>query len=117
MNKKRNENDSLASIFGKKMAAMRKERQLSQQEFADQIGFSRSLVAYYEAWARNPSLDTIQKVADFFDVPAYEMLVDESKKSKKKETKLELQIQKIKLLSPHKQRMILNGLEAMLNSN
>ncbi|WP_425595529.1 helix-turn-helix domain-containing protein [Priestia flexa] len=55
-------------IFGKRLATLRKEKGISQYEFADRIGFSRGQVANYEQGKREPDYETLQKIADFFDV-------------------------------------------------
>lgn len=55
-------------IFGKRLATLRKEKGISQYEFADRIGFSRGQVANYEQGKREPDYETLQKIADFFNV-------------------------------------------------
>lgn len=55
-------------MFGKRLAQLRKEKGLSQYELADRMGFSRGQVANYEQGKREPDYETLQKIADFFDV-------------------------------------------------
>ncbi|WP_394512560.1 helix-turn-helix domain-containing protein [Priestia aryabhattai] len=55
-------------MFGKRLAQLRKEKGISQYEFADRIGFSRGQVANYEQGKREPDYETLQKIADFFNV-------------------------------------------------
>nr|WP_025908623.1 helix-turn-helix transcriptional regulator [Priestia flexa] len=55
-------------MFGKRLATLRKEKGISQYEFADRIGFSRGQVANYEQGKREPDYETLQKIADFFNV-------------------------------------------------
>lgn len=106
----------LAIIFGKKLAELRKSHHLSQYKLADEIGMSRSVIAYYETYSRNPSVEAIQQVADFFQVPP-ESLISEGSEPEIKKTKLsklEKQLEKIKLLPKDKQKMISNMLEGAL---
>ncbi len=67
---------SEAPPLGKKLAALRKERGLTQQQLADALGASQSVVAYYERRADNPSLELLQKLADFFGVPVAALVDD-----------------------------------------
>jgi len=55
-------------MFGKRLALLRKQKGISQYEFADRIGFSRGQVANYEQGKREPDYETLQKIADFFEV-------------------------------------------------
>jgi transcriptional regulator with XRE-family HTH domain len=65
-----------APYFGRRMAAFRVAKGLSQGELADALGMSRDLVTYYERVAKNPSLELVKKVADFFGVTVGELLKD-----------------------------------------
>ena len=65
-----------APVFGKRMAAFRIARGLSQTQLGDALGMNRGLVAYYERAARNPSLELVQKIADYFGITVAELLND-----------------------------------------
>lgn len=65
------------------MAAFRVAKGLSQAALAEELGLTRDMVAYYERVAGNPSLDVVQKVADFFGVTVGELLNDTSKTRRK----------------------------------
>ena len=103
--------------FSKRLIELRKGRQLTQDELAEKIGVSRSLIGYYEAGAKNPTLETLQKLAAFFGVSISD-LAEESNKSGHpgRTSKLENQVKRIQKLSPLRQRMISNMLEAALDS-
>ena len=58
------------------MAAFRIARGLSQTQLGDALGMNRGLVAYYERAARNPSLELVQKIADYFGITVAELLND-----------------------------------------
>ena len=106
------------SIFSKKLTELRKSRQLTQEEFAEKIGLSLSTVAYYESAARNPKLETIYKISEFFGVSPERLIVEKDDTTNKPgpSSKLDDLLDRIKRLSPHKQRMIINMLEGALNS-
>ena len=48
---------------------IRKERHLTQKEFAEKLNISQPAISRYENGDREPKLDTWQKLADFLDVP------------------------------------------------
>lgn len=112
----RRKNNSVAP-FSKRLTELRKGRQLTQAELADKIGISRSVIGYYEANAQNPTLDTLQKFADFFGVSVSELIEDpESAGRPGPLPVLDRQIRQLKKLSPTKQRMISNMLEGAIKS-
>lgn len=41
---------------------------LTQAEFSKRIGISRSTIGMYETGAREPDFETLEKIADFFNV-------------------------------------------------
>lgn len=53
---------------GAKIKTLRKSRKMTQQEFADKIGVSRSTLSCYEIDQRAPSLKTLQHIAVTFGV-------------------------------------------------
>ena len=58
--------DKTKSIFSQRLIELRKEQGLTQAELADQLNIDRNRVAYYEAKAVNPTVESIQPLADFF---------------------------------------------------
>ncbi len=49
---------------------LRHERNLTQQQLADAIGFSESMVRKWESGKKKPSFDAIVALSKFFKVPA-----------------------------------------------
>lgn len=47
---------------------LRKSKQLSQQELANQLGISRSNVAAYERGNAEPNAQRLMKMANYFDI-------------------------------------------------
>jgi transcriptional regulator with XRE-family HTH domain len=72
-----------APYFGQRMAAFRVAKGLSQNQLSKKLGMTRDRIAYYERAARNPSLEVVQKVADFFGVTVGELLNDVSRTRRK----------------------------------
>lgn len=54
--------------FGQRMKELRQRSNLSQQGLSKIIGVSKSSINMYERGEREPSIDTIKAIADFFDV-------------------------------------------------
>jgi transcriptional regulator with XRE-family HTH domain len=73
-----------APKFGARLAALRSERGLSQNELAASLHTTRSAIVYYERAAGNPSADFIQKAAEFFGVTANDLLGVTPSKAKAK---------------------------------
>jgi len=55
-------------IFNR-IAVLRKERNVSRKELADEIGVNFQTVGYLEREEYNPSLDLAFRVCEFFDLP------------------------------------------------
>ncbi|MBD8522316.1 helix-turn-helix domain-containing protein [Lysinibacillus fusiformis] len=54
-------------MLGETLKKLRGKR--TQQEIADALGISRARYAHYENNIRQPDYETLQQLADFFDVP------------------------------------------------
>lgn len=54
--------------FGERLRSLRTSRELSQMEFAKQIGTSKSSINMYERDEREPGLEMLEKIADYFNV-------------------------------------------------
>jgi transcriptional regulator with XRE-family HTH domain len=51
-----------------KIKELRESRGILQTELASYLGIARNTLSQYETGKRSPDLDTLQKIADFFDV-------------------------------------------------
>ncbi|CEP66138.1 Cro/C1-type helix-turn-helix domain [Moorella glycerini] len=54
--------------LGERLAALRKEKALTQAEMARRLNMGQSTIAMYERNKRSPDAETLQKLADFFKV-------------------------------------------------
>lgn len=69
------------SRFGATFRQLRQEQNRTQTEIARALGIARSTVSMYEQGEREPDLDTLKKIADYFHVDmnvilGYESLSD-----------------------------------------
>lgn len=54
--------------YGHRIAKLRNDQCLTQEELASKVGITRSALSHYENNRREPDYETIQKFADFFQV-------------------------------------------------
>lgn len=54
--------------FNEQLRLLRQEWGLSQQELADRIGLSKSSINMYERGEREPGIDTLKRIAAFYNV-------------------------------------------------
>lgn len=66
------------SNIGKTIRTMRMSRGMSQADLANRIGKKRSAVGNYENGTREPDLDTIEALADAFNVSMADLLGHET---------------------------------------
>ena len=60
--------DNIASIIGSNIAELRKDRGLTQKDFADILHVSKSAVSHYEQGISVPTLQVLITIADYFNV-------------------------------------------------
>ncbi len=54
--------------FQHNLRKLRKNRNLTQKQLADELGISRSLISLYETGERLPSLKALLKISEFFEI-------------------------------------------------
>ena len=105
-----------APPFGRSLAHFRKERKLTQYEFADLLGISRNLVLHYERNCANPTMDFVIKAAKILDVSADELLGLSPPAARRgpspKATRL---AERISALPKSKQSMVIDMLEGVID--
>jgi len=74
---------SIYRDFGKRLAALRKEKSLSQASLAQQLGMPQSTYAGYETGSRRITLEFILRLAKFFCISPSELVTGEEFKCKK----------------------------------
>jgi transcriptional regulator with XRE-family HTH domain len=64
--------------FGEKLRALRKQRGLTMNELAPELGFtSQSYLSEIETGKKKPSIDLIIRIARYFDVSLDQLMLDE----------------------------------------
>lgn len=64
------------NVFKTRLCELRKSRGLTQEQLADELGLTSSAISSYERGIREPSLKTINDIADFFNVDKGYLLGD-----------------------------------------
>jgi repressor LexA len=70
------------------LASLRKEKGLTQKDVADYLGISRQAYANYEAQNREPDINTLKSLSEFFGVTIDYILGNESSRAKIKGVKI-----------------------------
>ena len=58
----------LLDSLGYRIKHLRERNNISQKDFANKIGVSNTVLSRYESGDRKPDYDTLQLIADFFEV-------------------------------------------------
>lgn len=98
--------------FGKRLAALRKERSMTQQTLADQVGCHVTMVRRYEAEETQPTLDVIRNIARALAVSADALVFEENERDPADE--LRLQFEAVSQLPPQEQAVVKDVLESLL---
>lgn len=67
--------------FGQKLKNLRRQAGLTQQQLANQLGITKSVVSFYELQSRSPSPDVLTKLAMVFHVSVDYLLGLDSKET------------------------------------
>lgn len=58
----------MGQTFARILKTLRNEQGISQQTLADQLGIKRSTIGNYEQGTRSPDMETLEAIADYFNV-------------------------------------------------
>ncbi len=62
-------------MFDRALKVVRQYHRLSQSDFADRIGISRSYVNELENGKKEPSIEILRKYSEFFDIPMSSLML------------------------------------------
>ncbi len=106
---------SVNSIFGKRLAQLRKARGITQQELGNKIGVSKRAIAYYEGETHNPPANKLDSLAKALDVTIEELLGTKPLKNKPtiKNRKLLQGLNVLEKLPKEDQKSVLSFIDAL----
>lgn len=63
--------------FAEQLKQLRTARGYSQRKLSEALGMAQSRIGNYEAGLREPDFETLEKIADFFNVPLSSLIASE----------------------------------------
>lgn len=102
--------------LGKRVAQLRKEQGLTQQQLAEQLGIAQQTLAHYEGARLRVPASMLPQLAQIFSVGVDELIGQPpaSRAKRGPAPKLQQHIEAISLLPKPKQRFVLEMLETVL---
>jgi transcriptional regulator with XRE-family HTH domain len=111
-------NKTNGSTFGKRLAATRKARGLSQRDLAQRIGISHRMVAYYESQAKRPPAATLSTIAQVLGVTTDQLLgVEELALQEPQNSRLWKRLQVINKLASKDQKKAVEFVELLAKAS
>lgn len=107
-------------LFNERLKQLRIQNNITQLELSRFLGLSKSTIAMYEKGRREPNFETIEKIADFFNVDM-NFLLGKSNNPNKHKLAVELSLQeqthikKYRSLSPKGQIAADNMIDSLLS--
>jgi transcriptional regulator with XRE-family HTH domain len=98
--------------FPERLAALRKERKLTQQALADKVGVHLSQIRRYESGETQPTLEVIRRLAIALSVSADMLIFDKDERGPDEE--LRLQFEALCQFSPEEKRVAKTLLESLI---
>jgi len=95
-----------------RLIALRKQRDLTQQQMADSLGIHVNSLKKYEAGQAQPSLEALKKIALALHVSTDFLLFEEQERGPSQE--LALQFEAISQMPPDDQDAVIRVIEAMI---
>ena len=103
---------TLLMDFPERLAALRKERGLTQQALAERVGIHVSQVCRYEGGGAQPTLEVIRRLAVALSVSADQLVFDDGERGPAKDLRLHLEA--VQHLDPDEQAAVRTMIEGVL---
>ena len=102
----------LTMDFGKRLAALRKVRTMTQQALADQVGCHVTMIRRYEVNETQPTLEVIRKLARALSVSADALVFEQDERGPTDE--LRLQFEAVSQLPSEEQSVVKEVLDSLI---
>lgn len=105
-------------LFGQRLAELRKAKRLTQPQLAEELGLTRDVIAYYETKAQNPTIEFIQQIADYFEVPVAELVseMDVARKKPGPKSQVDERFERVRALPRAQQQTVIAVLDTLLET-
>lgn len=81
---------NIREVIAENLIALRKQKGLTQQEVAKKLSYSDNMVSRWERAEISPSIETLEKISDFYNVPIESLMKTDAIKDPKYEQDLSL---------------------------
>jgi len=98
--------------FPERLAALRKERGLTQQALAERVGIHVTQVRRYEGGGAQPTLDVIRRLAVALSVSADQLVFGDAERGP--DSDLRLHLEAVQHLDPDEQAVVRTVIESVL---
>ena len=98
--------------FPQRLSGLRKERSLTQQALAEQVGLGITQMKRYEAGASQPTLEVIRKLSQALRVSADELLFGKAQRGPDED--LRLQFEAVSRFNDDEKKVVKSVLEGLL---
>lgn len=102
----------LLMSFSKRLAAVRKERGLTQQQMSEVIGIHLSQIKRYESGDTQPSLEVLRKITIALNISADTLLFDEDERGPSED--LKMQFEALSQFSPNEKMVAKELLDSLI---
>ncbi len=102
----------VAMNFPERLAALRREKSLTQKALADAVGIHVSQLRRYEAGQSQPTLEVIRKLAVALSVSADLLVFDKDERGP--DDDLRLQFEAVSRLEPHERVLVREVLDSII---
>lgn len=79
----------IKDIIAANLIALRKEQKLTQNELAEKLSYSDNMVSRWERGEITPSIETLQKISEFYKVPLSSLLQENAIEEEKQSSKIQ----------------------------
>jgi len=102
--------------FGKKMAALRKEKKISQSELAKMIKTSTSVIGRYERDEMTPSVEAAKKIAKILDTTVGYLLGETEQENLLKDPDMLKRLNEIEKMESDDKKHILYTIDGLIRA-
>lgn len=81
--------EDIKQIISNNLISLRKEHGLTQNELAEKLAYSDNMVSRWERGEITPSIETLQKISEFYGVSLTSLLQGNATEEEKKDTKVQ----------------------------
>ncbi len=102
--------------LGRRIAALRKQQRLTQQQLADSLGIAQQTLAHYEGGRIRAPASMLPQLAQIFGVGIDELVGHPNKTASKRgpTPRMQQQVERLSRLPKAQQRMVMQMLEGVL---